>query len=41
MKMQDMTSSSKIRAAVAEGREISGMVPEAVRDYIRKEHLYT
>ncbi len=40
MEMQDMTSSSKIRDAVAGGQDISGMVPEAVGDYIRKEHLY-
>ncbi len=40
IEMQDATSSSKIRNAVAGGREISGMVPDAVGDYIRKEHLY-
>lgn len=40
MEMQDATSSSRIREFVAEGQEIDGMVPDAVRDYIRKEHLY-
>lgn len=40
MEMQDATSSSRIRESVARGQEISGMVPDAVRDYIRKEHLY-
>ena len=40
IEMQDATSSSKIRESVAKGQEIDGMVPDAVRDYIRKEHLY-
>lgn len=40
MEMQDATSSSRIRESVAGGQEIDGMVPDAVRDYIRKEHLY-
>ncbi len=40
MEMQDATSSSRIRESVAEGQEIKGMVPDVVRDYIRKEHLY-
>lgn len=40
IKMRDMTSSSKIRAAVAAGQEIGGMTPDAVRDYIYQEHLY-
>lgn len=40
IEMRDMTSSSKIRAAVAKGQEIGGMVPEAVRDYIYAEYLY-
>lgn len=40
MEMQDMTSSSKIRDSVAGGRKIGGMVPDAVRDYIRRERLY-
>ncbi len=41
LEMQDRTSSSRIREAVAGGQEIGGMVPDAVRDYILKEHLYT
>ena len=40
MEMQDATSSSAIRAAVAEGRGIGGMAPEPVRDYIYEKHLY-
>ncbi|MDE6685993.1 MAG: nicotinate-nucleotide adenylyltransferase, partial [Lachnospiraceae bacterium] len=40
IEMQDATSSSRIRESVAGGQEIDGMVPDAVRDYIRKEHLY-
>ncbi|MDE6713949.1 MAG: nicotinate-nucleotide adenylyltransferase [Lachnospiraceae bacterium] len=40
MEMQDATSSSRIRESVAKGQEIDGMVPDAVREYIRKEHLY-
>lgn len=41
LEMQDRTSSSRIRENVAGGREIGDMVPDAVRDYILKEHLYT
>ena len=33
-------SSTEIRAALACGREVSGLLPEAVIDYIRREGLY-
>jgi nicotinate-nucleotide adenylyltransferase len=33
-------SASEIRARVARGEDISGMVPAAVRDYIAREGLY-
>lgn len=33
-------SSTEVRAAVAEGRDISGMVPAGVAEYIREKGLY-
>lgn len=33
-------SSTDVRQAVKQGRDISGMVPAAVADYIRQHHLY-
>jgi nicotinate-nucleotide adenylyltransferase len=33
-------SASDIRARVARGESIAGLVPEAVRRYIERQHLY-
>lgn len=33
-------SATAIRAAIAEGRSVSGLMPEAVIDYIEENHLY-
>lgn len=34
-------SATRIRAALAHGESVQGLIPEAVLDYIRKNHLYT